>query len=335
MKRVILASALLTVALAPLPAEAQHGSLTRSFVSSTGLDTNSCMITAPCQTFAVAYTKIGANGIIAALDPGKYGPLTIIGPVTVNGNGWAAITATAQGNGITVTAGSSDIVTLNGLEIDGAGAGYNGIVFNSGGNFTVSNCVLGNFVSNNGVLSGIGILIDPSSGGTFTFDINNTVVTNSSSGGLLYFAPNSGSPNATFVVDHVAVKGDGTGMGFAISEVGSSTTIAISNSVVSNNTEYGIITDGPGTIIAIDNTLISSNGTSPSASIAFAGIKADSNTHVQLSRSTIVGNRYGVINLTSPNTFYSYGNNQINGNLTADVDTVDTGTNTPVKISTE
>ena len=82
--------------VASAPAHAQNGSLTRSFVSSAGLDTNPCTITQPCGTFAVAYTKISANGIIAALDPGKYGPIAIIGPVTINGNGWAAITATRR-----------------------------------------------------------------------------------------------------------------------------------------------------------------------------------------------------------------------------------------------
>jgi hypothetical protein len=119
MKRIILAAAL---ALAvTLLAQAQNGSLTRSFVSSTGNDGNSCMITAPCQTFAEAYTKIGPNGIIAALDPGKYGPLSIVGPVTVNGNGWAAITGPVGASAISINAGSSDNVILTGLEIDGAG----------------------------------------------------------------------------------------------------------------------------------------------------------------------------------------------------------------------
>src|ERR1700730_12363090 len=97
------------------------------FVSSAGVDTNPCTIAQPCASFAQAYTMIGANGIIAALDPGKYGPLTITGPVTVNGNGWAAITGPAQGNAFTVNAVSGN-VTLIGLEIDGAGAAYNGIV---------------------------------------------------------------------------------------------------------------------------------------------------------------------------------------------------------------
>ena len=61
--------------VASAPAQAQNGSLTRSFVSSAGVDTNACTIAAPCATFAQAYTKVGANGIVAALDPGKYGPL--------------------------------------------------------------------------------------------------------------------------------------------------------------------------------------------------------------------------------------------------------------------
>src|SRR6202046_2276345 len=89
--------------VAGAPAQAQNGSLTRSFVSSAGVDTNPCTITQPCASFAQAYTKVGANGIIAALDPGKYGALTITGPVTINGNGWAAITGTSGNNAIAIT----------------------------------------------------------------------------------------------------------------------------------------------------------------------------------------------------------------------------------------
>src|SRR5580692_4645864 len=138
MRQRVLSLALLAITLAlTLPAQAQNGTLTRSFVSSGGLDTNSCMITAPCASFAEAYTKVGANGIIAALDPGKSGP------VTINGNGWAAITGTAQGNGITINAVSGN-VALIGLEIDGAAAAYNGIVFNSGSTLTVTNCIVQN-----------------------------------------------------------------------------------------------------------------------------------------------------------------------------------------------
>jgi hypothetical protein len=81
--------------LPAVPAEAAG-----TLVSSAGVDSNPCTIAAPFATFAAAYAAVEADGIIAALDPGKYGPLTITMPVTVNG--WAAITGTAQGNGITV-----------------------------------------------------------------------------------------------------------------------------------------------------------------------------------------------------------------------------------------
>src|ERR1700723_2238915 len=172
---IVAAIALAAVAPATL-AQAQNGSLTRSFVSASGIDTNPCTITAPCATFAHAYTTIGANGIIAALDPGKYGPLTITGPVTINGNGWAAITGPAQGNGITVNAGSGNVI-LSGLEIDGAGAAYNGIVFTSGSSLTISNCIVKDFIVNsedsNGT-SGNGILIAPTFG-TINFTIANAV----------------------------------------------------------------------------------------------------------------------------------------------------------------
>jgi hypothetical protein len=128
MRRCVPSVVLLMTVIAFAPPAAAAG-LTRTFVSSAGNDSNPCTISQPCSSFAHAYTATAANGIIAALDPGKYGPLSITGPVTVNGNGWAAITAPAAGNGFTITAVSGN-VTLIGLEIDGAGAGYNGIVFN-------------------------------------------------------------------------------------------------------------------------------------------------------------------------------------------------------------
>ena len=83
--------------------------LTRTFVSSTGVDTNPCTIAQSCATFLAAYNAVQPDGIIAALDPGKYGPLTITGPITINGNGWAAITGPSGGNAITINASSGDV----------------------------------------------------------------------------------------------------------------------------------------------------------------------------------------------------------------------------------
>src|ERR1700733_9511085 len=131
MKRFVVPFAALAVTLvASLPAHAQ---LTRTFVSSSGVDTNPCTIAAPCATFGQAYSLVAPNGIVAALDPGKYGPLTINGPVTIDGNGWASITAPANGYGITIQAGSSDNIILRGITVDGGGgSAIGGINFISG-----------------------------------------------------------------------------------------------------------------------------------------------------------------------------------------------------------
>jgi hypothetical protein len=299
----VLLSAIAIVAGAP--AQAQNGSLTRSFVSSSGVDTNACTIAAPCASFAHAYTMVGANGIIAALDPGKYGPIAITGAVTINGNGWAAITATAQGNGISIsiTAGSGN-VTLTGLEIDGAGAGYNGIVFNSGGNLVVRNCVLKDFVGND--TTGNGILIAPASG-TITFTIVDTIVSNSGGAGIFYFPP---SGSATGVIDHVVVTGnEGAGIAaLTILASGGSAAISISNSVISNNTgSTGVEASAPhGSItMTLDNDEISYN---------VVGVSNNAGSTIMLGRSTITNNSdAGIYNEGAIDTFQ---NNQIyaNGN---------------------
>src|SRR6202034_4540111 len=308
MKRttVVIAAALaLAAAIPAAPAHAQNGNLTRSFVSSAGNDSNPCTITEPCATFAQAYTVIGANGIIAALDPGKYGPIAITGPVTINGNGWAAITAPATSAGITITAGSGN-VTLSGLEIDGAGAAYNGIVFNSGGNLVVRNCVLKDFVYNNGFTTGNGILIAPASG-TITFTIVDTIVSNSQDAGIQYLPP-SGSATATGVIDHVVVTGttfEG-GIGALMGDSTGSAAIGISNSVLSNNTgAAGVYANAPNGSIAmtLDNDEISYNA---------YGILNNPGSTMVLGRSTITNNStYGIDNNSTINTFQ---NNQIYAN---------------------
>jgi hypothetical protein len=308
-----------TLALAALfpavSAHAQNGQLTRSFVSSTGSNSNPCTITQPCASFAQAYTMIGANGIIAALDPGKYGPLTITGPVTVNGNGWAAITGPAQGNAITVNAGSGN-VTLTGLEIDGAGVAYNGIVFNTGDSLTVTDCVVQNFVFDGShSTTGNGIFMQPTSA-QVTFAITNTVVSNNGLTGYTYF-PQSGTTSGYGVIDHV-VATNNFQYGFVIATEGGPVTVAVSNSIADNNGTGILVENGASAplTVSIDNTGASNN---------VYGIYAQYTPTVFLGRSVITGNTTaGVVNVTSPNTFYSYQDNRVSGNGTSPSDNVPT-----------
>jgi hypothetical protein len=306
--RIVLAFTLLTITLAlALPARAT--TLTRTFVSSAGSDSNPCTITQPCATFAHAYSLTAASGIIAALDPGKYGPLTITGAITINGNGWAAITAPAAGNGITINAGATDNVALIGLEIDGAGAGFNGVVLNSAGSLTVTNCTLQNFATNfSDLTTGNGILMQPTAG-TLAFTITNTTSSNNAVGGISFLPP-SGSPNANGVIDHVAADANHE-FGIAIipsSTTGGSIVVTVSNSIASNNNNGIQAGFGPATLkLSIDNVSASGNN---------VGISAFTPANMLLGRSVITGNTTGIDDATSPNTFYTYKDNRINSNGT-------------------
>jgi hypothetical protein len=305
--RIVLPLTLLTATLVlALPAQA---SLTRTFVSAAGSDSNPCTITQPCATFAHAYSLTAASGIIAALDPGKYGPLTITGAITINGNGWAAITAPAAGARITITAGASDNVALIGLEIDGAGAGYDGIVLNSAGSLTVTNCTLQNFAWDGlNATTGVGILMQPTSG-TLAFTITNTTASNNGNTGI-YFLPPSGSPTVNGVIDHVVADANRSGIDVdAVYATGGSIVVTISNSIASNNNAGISAGRGSATLkVSIDNVTISGNG---------IGINAENPANVLLGRSVITGNgSTGVFNGTSPNTFGSYLDNRINLNFT-------------------
>jgi hypothetical protein len=228
-------------------------------------------------------------------------------PVTVNGNGWAAITAPAAGNGITVNAGSGNVI-LTGLEIDGAGAGYNGIAFESGTSLTISNCIVKDFVASNGDngSTGNGIWIGPTSS-TINFTIVNTIAMNNGWDGIAYW-PSSGPATAIGTIDHVVATNnstEGITIDLALSS-GGSATVSISNSVVSNNGWTGIYTNGlSGTATTtVDNDQISNNA---------YGVNVNEGT-VVLSRSVITKNsQYGINNNGIVDSFQ---NNRIyaNGN---------------------
>ena len=101
-----------------------------------------------------------------------------MGPVTVNGNGWAAVTGPASGNAITINANSSDKVSLIGLEIDGANAANNGIQLNSGTSLTVRDSVIKNFTQN-------GINFAPNTSNQSQIFVSNTLVSDNGNDGIL------------------------------------------------------------------------------------------------------------------------------------------------------
>ena len=297
---IVIAAALAFAAtLASVPAQAQ-----RVFVSATGLDGNPCTFASPCRSFQHAHDVASSGGEIDVLDPAGYGALSITKAISIQGHGFSGITVPSGGNGITINAvPSTAAVSLNGLLIEGGGVGSNGIVFNSGASLTVTGCVVQNLHFTGSTTTGNGILIQPTSG-AISFVITNTIVSNNPLAGIIYLPP-SGSATANGVIDHVVATNNGTGILFDNST--GSTTAAISNSIASNNTN-GIIAEGGGALaVSIDNTGVSRN--------ILTGISGSNSAKVTLGRSVITANGTGIFNTTS-NTFYSYSDNRINGNVT-------------------
>src|SRR6516225_10395667 len=114
-------ASLLALSLIPNPAQAQ-----RVFVAATGSDGNPCTFASPCRSFQHAHDTAPANGEIDVLDPAGYGAVTITKAISIQGHGYSGISVASGATGITINAGSSDAITLNGLLIDGSGVGSNG-----------------------------------------------------------------------------------------------------------------------------------------------------------------------------------------------------------------
>jgi hypothetical protein len=313
MRRVIPITTLLALAFAlPQPAAAQNGSLIRTFVSAAGSGANPCTITQPCDTFARAYTQTAANGIITALDPGKYGPINIIGPVTINGNGWATITGPAGGNGINIAANANDAIKISGLELDGANANdNNGISFVSGKSLIVSNCVIRQFTNAGMQLSAVGAL---------TVLTDSTIENNTLYG--VYYAP--AGAGSTFNFDHVRFLGNNNAMSVEDTNLPTNPhTFTIANGTNSVAVGNGIGFDAIGglgsnnsdVLVNLDNVTAESN--------TGEGIRARGAT-INLSRSRI-GDNVGFVGyrIDSNGEIVSAGNNVITdtqnvGNLVTD-----------------
>jgi Periplasmic copper-binding protein (NosD) len=230
--------ALGVTALASMPAHAQQ----RVFASGSGLDTNLCTVTQPCRTFQGAYNIAPANSEIEVVDPAGYGPLTITHGISIQGHGFAGI-FTTSGNAITVSVTTSDPVSLNGLLLDGGGAGNAGIQINSGLSVQILNSVIRHFsigMKMNDVASTVGA----------NLLIEDTIASDNQSGILV----NSSGNNAKATLSRITANYNQFGVG-----IFNKTNATIANSVISNSSSALIIETCA--ITWLSKTVISGNVT--------------------------------------------------------------------------
>jgi hypothetical protein len=280
MTRTIFIAAALALAVT-LPAAPAQAAAARTFLSAAGSDSNNCTnVATPCRHLATAYAATAANGEIYVLDPANYGSLTITGPVSIEGHGWASIAPVTGQAAITINANQNDKINIIGVVLDGTAlTGTTGIQFNSGGNLTVRDSVIRNFsndgidfVSNiafpgqffvsNTIISdngGVGMFVEPFLQGTFTGVLDHVTMENNATAGLSATSASGGQTYNITVTDSVSAN-NGVGISSAVTSGGTSTMI-VRNCTIANNTGVGLQASGTTATILVSRSTITGNGT--------------------------------------------------------------------------
>jgi len=273
----------------------------RVFVAAQGSDSNACTFAAPCRTFQHAHDVVAANGEIDVLDPAGYGAVNINKAISIQGHGFSGVSFSGV-NGVTINAGASDAVSLNGLLIEGSGVGANGIVFDSGKSLVVENCVI------HGVTA-VGLRFTSSASTTQTLAVSDSYLTDNHTNGMLIETTSSGAVAAA--VDRVVLYGNGTGL-LADGRNGTGAlNVAVTDSVASNATSAS---NGFSLISAANQSIGNLVLTRITAANNHTGVAAaGANATVQLAQSTVTGNAFGYA-AVSGGVMLSFGDNYITNN---------------------
>jgi hypothetical protein len=267
---------------------------TRTWVSGVGDDANPCSRTAPCKTWAGAISKTAACGEIDALDPGGFGAVTITKSLTLDGTGTLASILGSSTNGITINVAATDVVTIRGLTINGAGTscsfGVNGInVINTGPkNVNIEDCVIFHFTT------GVSVNVT----GNSNLNMRNTVVRDNSGDGVA-LASSGGQAKGSLV--NCSFVGNGNGLHAKINA-----RISADHSNFSSNTGNGVLADGTTGVANISNSMIASNGTN--------GVNGAAGGVVRINNCDIYANTGNGVLVTGE--VDTYGNNRILANGT-------------------
>ncbi len=309
MKKISFAFACLGIVLgvaAAAPAAAQTN--LHSFVAGNGSGT-ACTFSAPCALLDEAVTATVSGGIVSCLDSGGNSGGHGIGGASINKSITIDCAGTAAGASFIIINGTGIIVRLRNLVINGASiAGTRGVFFQNGAVLYVEHCVIENFNTS----PGAGIYFAPTSG-TAKLHVTDSVITENgvASGGAGIFIEPIMAGGARVVVERTVVDNNTSGIG--VIGAGGTTLVEVKDSMIANNAINGIwaFSGGATTSIMLDHSASNYNGGS--------GVAASGDgSFVSLSDTTVAGNATGLSTDTG-GSIGSYGNNRINGNVSAGV----------------
>lgn len=289
-----------TGVLLSAPAAAQSA---RTWVSGVGSDANPCSRTAPCQTFAAALAVTNSGGEVNCLDSAGFGTATITKAVSIVCDSVEGGVLVSTGvTGLTVAAGTTDAVTISGLDFQGSAGAVSGVSFVSGGSLRVSNSSFRGFKT-----AGYAINIVSTTNGAVVA-LENVSVTDGANGILVSPASNGG---VNFSLKHATVQNNST-VGLRIDTVGKTGAgiyATIEDSLFSaDNVALNIkspLGTGVTSIMVIDSTFTRS----------VYGVALNTAYAPYFSNNTITDNTNGLA-LINSSTARSFGDNRLINNVT-------------------
>ena len=280
-----------------------HAQNYQSWVSATGSG-STCSRSSPCADFSVAQSVTNPGGVVTVLDPSNsFIQFFVSKSLTIRAEGVDGGSAYTpfSGTWITINAGASDVVTLEGLHFSGSG-----ITFTSGGQLHVVRCV---FTNSN--LSGqAGIRFRPNSASKLT--VTDTVITNfgSGTGGGVVINPQSGG-TAEVALERLTINGNAFGIAVDGSGSTGGINMTIADSMIANNAQDGIISTTPsgGAPIGVMVT------NTKSVNNQFGARAVGPNVTIRVENSKLTGNNTG-LSFSSGGALLSAGNNIVEANGT-------------------
>jgi Right handed beta helix region len=265
----------------------------RTFVSTSGSDSNPGTRTSPCRNPQAALAGTSPGGEVVVLDSGEYAPFVIDKSATVAAapGAYAAISA-SSGDGVYVRAGASDAIVLRNLVLTGFG-GRHGIFFETGGSLDLE-CITATGFGGRGLrmlavnaaaslvvrdsvfrANSAGVVVNGSTGGAIRVEIERTRADRNRDNGFWFLggvrgtvrsaaaAANAGSgfffqPEAALTVfDSVA---EGNANGVAVMAPGTQVQVTLAGVVLANNWSAGVAAS-PESLVRIGGSTITGNGT--------------------------------------------------------------------------
>src|SRR5436190_20853394 len=233
--------AVLAMAIIMSTAALARAQATRTWVSGVGNDADPCSRTAPCKTFAGAFSKTATGGYIDALDSGGFGAITITKSLTLEGNASiAGVLVTLAGKGVIVNSATA-IVHLRNLSLEspvspGINPCADGVDVIPASQVHVERCTISGFTNS-------AINFHPSNGSLYVSD---TTVTSNGNNGIIV-----ATGRAT--IDTVKITGNTNAIGVLVN--GNAIATVKNSSVTGNSTGLAAVTN-PAAVLNVETCVI-------------------------------------------------------------------------------